>query len=117
MYPLKIFDKLIKVNLIKFYIKTRIDFNDNLVELATELSSINETSTTTGGVTQDGVASRASDNSLSVTVDSRNLVTSLTFNVHEEGVGALNEALLLVLKLLSGEGRIQQISDQLKVET
>lgn len=89
---------------------------DNLVELATELGSINETSTTTGGVAQDGVASGAGDNSLGVAVNSGNLVTSLALDVHEEGVGALDEALLLVLKFLGGERRIQQISDQLEEE-
>lgn len=72
----------------------------NLVELATELDSINETSTTTGGIAQNGVAVGASDNGLGVAVDSGNVVTSLALDVHEEGVGALNEALLLVLELL-----------------
>jgi len=84
-----------------------------LVELATELDSINETSTTTGGIAQDGVAVGASDDSLSVAVNGGNLVASLTLDVHEEGVGALNEALLLVLKFLGSERRVQQISDQL----
>jgi hypothetical protein len=63
------------------------------------LGSINKAGTTTGGVAQNSVTSGASDNSLSVAVDGGNLITSLTLDVHEEGVGALNEALLLVLKL------------------
>ncbi len=64
------------------------------------MGSIDKTGTTTGGVTQDGVTSGASDDSLSVAIDGGNLVTSLTLDVHEEGVGALNETLLLVLELL-----------------
>lgn len=76
------------------------ELKGDLVELATELGSIDKTSTSTGGVTQDGVTSGASDDSLSVAVNGGNLVTSLTLDVHEEGIGALNEALLLVLELL-----------------
>ena len=85
-----------------------------LVELATELSTIDKTSTTTGRIAQNSIASGASNDSLSVAVDSRNLVASLTLDVHEEGVGALNEALLLMLELLGSKRGIQQISDQLE---
>lgn len=77
------------------------------------MGSINKTGTATSWVTQNGVTSGASDDSLSVAVDGGNLVTSLTLDVHEEGVGSLDEALLLVLKFLGNERRVQQISDQL----
>lgn len=86
----------------------------NLVELATELSTIDKTSTTTGRVAQNRVTSGTGNDGLSVAVDGRNLVARLTLDIHEEGIGALNEALLLVLKLLGSKRRVQQISDQLQ---
>ena len=74
----------IKANPIKFQIQS--NFNTihskrllchlliNLVELATELSTINEASTTTGGVAQDGIARRAGNDGLGVAVDGGNVV-------------------------------------------
>jgi hypothetical protein len=81
--------------------------------LATELSSINEASTTTSGVAQDSIARGASNDSLSVAEDDGNVVAGLAFDVHEEGVGGLDEALLLVLGLFGSKGRVQQISNKL----
>ncbi len=81
--------------------------------LATELGSINEASTTTSGVAQDSVARGASNDGLSVAEDDGNVVASLAFDVHEERVGGLDEALLLVLGLFRGKGRVQQISNKL----
>lgn len=92
--------------------------------------TVNKASLSSGGVAQDSVASRAGNNSLSVAKDGGNVVATYTKNideyikpadaahtlaldVHEERVGALNEALLLVLGSLSSERRIQQINGQL----
>lgn len=41
---------------------------------------------------------------------------TLALDVHEEGVGALNEALLLVHELLLGGARVKKVGNQLKTK-
>ena len=66
---------------------------------------------------ENGGASDAQDDSLSVAENCCDLVTSGALNVHEEGVGMLDQTLQLALALfLLGEG-VQQILCELKTQS
>lgn len=60
---------------------------------------------------KDGIAASTSYNSLRVAEDGGNVEASLAFDVHEEGVGALDEALLLVLALFRNSRRVEEVND------
>ena len=70
-----------------------------------------------GGLTENGGASDAQDDSLGVAENCGDLVTSRALDVHEEGVGVLDQTLQLALALfLLGEG-VQQILCELKTQS
>lgn len=91
--------------------------------------TIDKASLTTSGVAEDGVASGAGADGLGVAEDGRDAVAAykqrgglgsrvirtsnitLALDVHEEGVGSLDETLLLVHELLLSGARIQEIGD------
>lgn len=81
--------------------------------LATELGAIDETSLTTGGMTEHLIAGGTGDYGLGMTEDSGDVKATLAFNVHEVGVRALYEALLLVEQLLRSGQRVEQVHNQL----
>lgn len=75
-----------------------------------------ELSTSAGRLAQDGRASRAHDDALRVAEDGGDLVAAGAFHVHEVRVRVLYQALELVLPLLLGGQRVQQIFSELQSE-
>ena len=68
----------------------------------------------TGRLTQHGGASDAEDDGLGVREHRRDLVAAGALDIHEVGVGVLDEALQLVLSLLLLGSRVQEILRELK---
>lgn len=69
--------------------------------------------TATGRLAQDGRAARADDDTLCVTEDGGDLVAAGALHVHEVRVRVLHQALQLVLPLLLGGQRVQQVLGEL----
>ena len=68
-----------------------------------------ESSLAPGGLAQDRGASDAEDDGLGVAEDGRDLVAAGALDVHEEGVGVLDQPLQLVLPLLILGTRVQEV--------
>ncbi len=75
--------------------------------LLSEGAALGQAALTAGGLGEDGGAVGADNHVLGVGEHGGDVVASLAANVHEEGVGALDEALELVLGLLLSRGRVQ----------
>lgn len=73
--------------------------------------TINKASLSTGRVAKNGIAAGTGHDGLRVAKDGGNVEAALALDVHEEGVGALDEALLLVLALFGGGRRVEEVDD------
>ena len=81
----------------------------NLIHLLSVTAPFGQSSPSPRWLTEHNIARSAKDDRLGVRKDGGNLETSGTFNVHEEAIGALNEAFeFMGLCLLFGAG-IQEI--------
>jgi hypothetical protein len=80
-----------------------------LLNLAAERAALGQAGLAAGGLAQNGGARSAKDNGSRVAEHGGDLEATGAFNVHEEAVRALYEALELVLGLLVGLGRVQQV--------
>ena len=80
-----------------------------MIRLLTEGAAFNELSLTTGGAGEDGGALLAVDDGGGVGVDGVDGRARGALDVHEEGVGALDETALLVLLAFSASGGVAEI--------
>lgn len=85
-----------------------------LVGLDAELDTVSKASLATSGMAHNGAASRAGDDSLGVAEHDHHGDTAGALDVHKVRVGALNQALLLVLGQLGGDGGVQEVLDELQ---
>ena len=72
----------------------------DLMLFPTEGASFCQPSSSSSGLTQNGRAASAHYDGLSVTENCGDLVASWALNIHEVGVGVLDQALQLMLPLL-----------------
>lgn len=86
---------------------------NSLVGLDAELDTVGQAGLTTGRVAHNGAASGASDDGLGVAEDDHDGDTAGALDVHEVGVGSLDQALLLVLGQLGSDRRVQKVLDEL----
>uniref|UniRef100_A0A7C9CMT4 Uncharacterized protein n=1 Tax=Opuntia streptacantha TaxID=393608 RepID=A0A7C9CMT4_OPUST len=82
----------------------------HLVSLSPEGATLSESSTPSCWLAQNRLAITTDYDSLRVAEHSCYIEASLAFNIHEEGVGGLNETLELVLLLLKLSRWVQQVN-------
>eukprot|EP00356_Strombidium_inclinatum_P002663 CAMPEP_0170478636 /NCGR_PEP_ID=MMETSP0208-20121228/119_1 /TAXON_ID=197538 /ORGANISM="Strombidium inclinatum, Strain S3" /LENGTH=89 /DNA_ID=CAMNT_0010750929 /DNA_START=411 /DNA_END=681 /DNA_ORIENTATION=+ len=81
-----------------------------LIALPSPGSSDGELGLSTSGEAEDELAVAAGDNSLGVREDSVDVLALRAFDIHEEGVGALDESLQLVLGNFDGLVGVKKIN-------
>ena len=81
----------------------------HLVALAAEGATLSEPGLTTRWLAENCLAAWAHHDGLGVAEHRSDVEAALALDVHEEGVGGLDEALLLVLELLELRRRVQQV--------
>merc|ERR1719183_948671 len=80
-----------------------------LLGLLAEGAALREASETTGGLAEHHVAVAAEHDGLRMGEDRGDLEAAGALDVHEEGIGGLNQALELVLLLLLLRAGVQQV--------
>ena len=80
-----------------------------MVSLLAEGAAFDELGLAAGGAGEDGLALLAVDDGGGVRVDGGDVGAGGALDVHEEGVGALDEAAALVLLTLSAGGGVAEI--------
>ena len=81
-----------------------------LLNLLPEGAPLGQTGDTTSRLAKHRVAASAEHDRLRMTVDRRDLQAAGALDVHEVAVRALNQALQLVLALLVGGVRVQEVN-------
>jgi len=84
------------------------DFDGSL-ELASEAASVGQSALSTGRIAQHSRARRAHNHGLGVRENRRDDQATRALHVHEERVGRLHQPLELMLALLVGSRRIQEV--------
>lgn len=84
-----------------------------LMLLSSEGASFCEARLAARGLAQHGGAAHAEHHGLRVAEHGGDLIAAWALDVHEVGVGALHQALLLVLALLLLRGGVQEVLGQL----